>query len=68
MSRRSGGTPERRGKQRESERDGIETAILCGVEVPILNWCRECWDEIAPPEDSLPDECPDCGSTNVTRL
>lgn len=39
-----------------------------GLEIPLLNWCRDCWDEIAPPDERLPDKCPDCGSRDVMKL
>lgn len=39
-----------------------------GLQIPVLNWCLDCWDEAAPPERDLPAECPNCGSTEVKRL
>lgn len=51
------------------EKDGIDYVRSgAGVLVPILNWCRDCWDEATPPSEDLPNECPECGSTEVIRL
>ena len=36
--------------------------------LPMLPWCRDCWDQIGEADGELPDQCPECGSTEVTML
>ena len=47
---------------RELRTDGGE------ARVPLLPWCRDCWDQIGPDDAEPPEKCPECGSTDVTLL
>jgi Zn finger protein HypA/HybF involved in hydrogenase expression len=35
------------------------------MRLPMLPWCRECWDQIGEPDTRPPDSCPDCGSSET---
>lgn len=35
------------------------------AELPMLPWCRECWDQIGPADTDPPDTCPECGCADT---
>lgn len=68
MSKNTGDGVDKSDGEIEQRLGGVEWVDYDGYALPVLNWCRECWAEAAPMEEPLPDECEECGSTDVTRL
>lgn len=36
--------------------------------LPMIPWCRDCWDKIGEADTEPPEECPECGSERTFKI